>query len=73
MIFSTPEWKLIERSSPLVGAEIRTLRANIANSSLDLHWLINFAEAVKKMAARAEKGCPDYHYQKNHIPTNWSK
>jgi hypothetical protein len=77
MIFQSQEWRAVETHMPLVCAEVKSLRALVANSALDVHWLICWAEAAKKMIERSmqpkEEMCPDFYYQKNFTPIKWSK
>ena len=74
-VFSTPEWKLVAESKPLLGSEITRLRANIANASCLLHWIICMAETIQVMVKRQQysEECPDYYYQKNYTSFKWSK
>lgn len=65
MVFDTQLWKMVASSTPLVGSEIRKLKASIANCACMIFWLTQWGEAIQKMLSRKnEEACPDYYYQK---------
>lgn len=47
MIFHSREWHMIERRYPLVGSELKTLRANIETSAQVAMGIVMWGEALR--------------------------